>query len=121
VAPTYVGVAAELAVRTGEWRPAPGVADDIEAALRAHLDPVHGFEGEGWPFGRTLHAEELADIVGSVDAVDAVEGVALTAPGNARVDPDGNVRVDEMALFDLASVEVDVRTGSRPDETSGRR
>ena len=121
VAPTYVGVAAELAVRTGEWRPAPGVADDIEAALRAHLDPVHGFEGEGWPFGRTLHAEELADIVGSVDAVNAVEGVALTAPGNARVDPDGNVRVDEMALFDLASVEVDVRTGSRPDETSGRR
>ena len=119
VAPTYVGIGLELAVRTGEWRPGPGIEDDVEAALRSYLDPVHGFEGDGWPFGRTLSAEELVSVVESVDAVDAVEGLSVSAPGNARVDPDGNVRIDETALFALASVEVDTRTGSRPDENGG--
>jgi predicted phage baseplate assembly protein len=122
VAPVYVGVELELAVRTGEWRPAPGVEDAIEAAVRAYLDPVHGFEDEGWPFGRTLYAEDLAAVVEGVESVDAVEGLSVSAPGNARVDPDGNVRVDESALFDLASVEVDVSSGSRPDDPgAGRR
>jgi predicted phage baseplate assembly protein len=122
VAPVYVGVGLELTVRTGEWRPAAGVEDAIEAAVRSYLDPVHGFEGEGWPFGRTLSAEELVAVVERVDPVDAVEELSVSAPGNARVDPDGNVRIEESALFDLASVEVDVRAGSRPDETdTGRR
>ena len=116
VVPTYVGIGVELAVRTSEWRPAPGIEDDVEAAIRAYLDPVHGFEGEGWPFGRTLPAEELAAVVADVEAVDSVAGLSVSAPGNARVDPDGNVRIDEAALFDLSSVEVEIRTGSRPDD-----
>ena len=120
VVPTYVGIGVELAVRTSEWRPAPGVEEDVAAAIRSHLDPVHGFEGEGWPFGRTLPAEELASVVEGVDGVDSVAGLSVSAPGNARVDPDGNVRIDEAALFDLSGVDVEIRTGERPGEDDGR-
>jgi predicted phage baseplate assembly protein len=121
VAPTYVGIGVELAVRTGEWLPGPGVEDDIEAAIRTYVDPVHGFDGEGWPFGRTLSAEELASVVAGVDAVDSVAELSVSALGNARVDLDGNVHVDEAALFDISDVEVEIRTGSRPGEDTGGR
>ncbi|MEF8851044.1 MAG: putative baseplate assembly protein [Haloarculaceae archaeon] len=120
VGPTYVGIDVELTVRTDEWRPGPGVEDDVEAAIRAYLDPVHGFEGEGWPFGRTLSAAGIASVVAGVDAVDSVAALSVSAPGNARVDPDENVHIDEAALFALADVEVAVRAGSRPDDADGR-
>lgn len=108
VAPSYVGISVSVEVQSGDWRPVTERDDDVEAAIRAYLDPIHGFEGDGWPFGRTLYAEELASVIEGVEWIAAVERLSVTAPGNARVDPDGNVRIGEAALLDLESLEVEV-------------
>jgi predicted phage baseplate assembly protein len=116
VAPSYVGISVSVEVQSGDWRPVTERDDDVESAIRAYLDPIHGFEGDGWPFGRTLYAEELAGVIEDVEWVEGVERLSVTAPGNARVDPDGNVRIGEAALFDLESLEVEVgATGTNGD------
>ncbi|MEF8854061.1 MAG: putative baseplate assembly protein [Haloarculaceae archaeon] len=124
VEPTYVGLGVALEVQSTEWRPRPGGEDDVAAAIGDYLHPVHGFEGDGWPFGRTLYAEDLAAVVEELPWVAGVESLSITAPGNARVDPDGNVRIDEAALFTVASLDADVVAGSRPaggDDGDGGR
>jgi predicted phage baseplate assembly protein len=117
--PTYVGVSLSLTVQSTDWRPVADRDDDIAAAVEAYLDPIHGYGGEGWPFGRTLQAAELADVVADVEWVDSVEELSVTARGNARVDADGTVRIDEASLFDLAAVEVDVEPGTSVDGEGG--
>jgi len=117
--PTYVGVSLSLTVQSTDWRPVADRDDDIAAAVDAYLDPVHGYEGDGWPFGRTLQAAEVADVVAGVEWVDTVEELSVTAHGNARVDADGNVRIDNASLFDLAAVEVDVEPATRTGDEGG--
>lgn len=116
VAPNYVGISVSLTVQSTDWRPVADRSDDVAAAIRAYLHPIHGFEGDGWPFGRTLHAEEIVEVVTDVEWVDTIERLSVTARGNARVDADGNVRIDEASLFDLAAIDIDVEPGTRPDE-----
>jgi predicted phage baseplate assembly protein len=111
-APTYVGIAVTVTVTSTERRPRPDGADDVERAIRGYLHPLHGADGDGWPFGRTLYAEGLADVLTDVEWVDGVESLSVTAPGNARVGPDGNVRIDEAALFALEDCTTTIETAS---------
>lgn len=74
VAPTYVGVniTAEVDVADGH---SPGtVRETAEAALTTFLDPLEGFEGDGWPFDRPVHPSELYERLESLPGVeDAVD------------------------------------------------
>jgi len=120
VEPTYVELSVEASVQAVGRRPAPGADADVVDAIEASLHPIEGYEGEGWPFGRPLYAEDLAAVVAGVDWVGTVDELSVTARGNARVDSDGNVRVDDAALFALADLELDVTAGGRRDGADGR-
>jgi len=111
-APRYADLSFEVAVQTSGWVPESRVQRAVESAFEGYLHPVHGFEGDGWPFGRTLYSDELDELLEGVEFVDNVRELSVTARGPARVDGDGNVMIDEATLFAVDSVETSVRAVS---------
>ncbi|MEF8855864.1 MAG: putative baseplate assembly protein [Haloplanus sp.] len=86
VPPTYVpvGVTAEVHVVGDvgvEARRRAAAAD-----LESFLDPLRGFEGEGWPFGRPVYESELYEVLESRDGIDSVRDVTVTTGGEVALD-----------------------------------
>jgi hypothetical protein len=110
VGPEYlpVTVAADLALR--EDAPPQDAIAAARAALEAFFDPLRGGPGgDGWPFGRAVHAAETYAVLDRVALVDYVEDVRLSTPAGAdRLDngADGRVasiRLDANELVDLTA------------------
>ncbi len=117
--PTYVGLRVEVDVRTTRRYPQPRAEQFLEGAIAEYVDPIHGYEGDGWPFGRTLYKEELADLLADLDWVDTVRDLSVRAHGDATVDSEGNVSTGDDALLYLDNLAADVQTITRQDpETS---
>ncbi len=89
-----------------------GYETAITAAIKSYLHPLSGFDGEGWPFGRSLVFEELRREIESVDAVDYLSDINVTAHGGTVVDA-AEVRIDETALFSVADVTVNMTASQR--------
>ena len=71
--PTYVEVRVRVALRAGRRADPIRVRADVEAAIRAFLDPLSGGpEGRGWPFGRDVFRTEVLQVVDGVRNVDHV-------------------------------------------------
>jgi predicted phage baseplate assembly protein len=83
VAPTYVGVTvdAEVRIAPGYGRRERRVA--AESAVETFLDPLRGFEGDGWPFGRGIHLSELYQVLETTDGIDTVVDVSVRTGGEA--------------------------------------
>lgn len=95
--PSYVGVGVRTVVSLD---PGSSLADREQAimtALDAFLDPLRGYDGNGWPFGRPVYRSELYDLISRVDGVDCAIDLSMTVPGG-RLDTNGNVDVGEMGL-----------------------
>lgn len=109
VAPTYVGVSADVEVGL---RPGYGV-DERTAAITTALDaffrPLTGFGGDGWPFGRDVYLSEVYEVVEGVEGVDCVFDVSLSARGGT-IRSDGSIFVPETALVTPEAHDVTVRT-----------
>ncbi|MFD1686079.1 putative baseplate assembly protein [Halobellus litoreus] len=86
VAPTYVGVdvVAEVRITPGHGRRERAVA--AESAVEAFLDPLRGFEGDGWPFGRGVHVSELYQVLETTDGIDTVVDVTVTTDRGAELE-----------------------------------
>ena len=108
--PQYVGLSVEVSVQTSAWLPESRVTRAVESELAEFVHPIHGYEGDGWPFGRPLYSGAVRDRLSSIDFVDHVRELSIRSHGPARVDGDGNVLPDDAALLALNSVETDVRT-----------
>lgn len=102
VAPRYVGVriTAEVVVVDGR---APGtVREAAEAELTSFLDPLDGYDGDGWPFDRPVHTSELYERLESLPGVEDAVDVSVGTAG-----PD--LATDRTALPYPESVTVTVR------------
>ena len=84
------------------------IADELDR----FLDPLEGFDGEGWPFGRPVYKSELYEVIKGVDGVDYVADVWIEAAGEATRDEDGNVVIGDEALVDPVEHHIVVRGGS---------
>lgn len=109
--PTYVGIGVDV-----ELELLPGYAEServaaVDAALRAFLHPLEGFDGEGWPFGRPVYRSEIYEMVEGVDGIDCVLSVGLTASGPEARYRDGNVEIGRTSLVYSEDHDVVVRTG----------
>jgi predicted phage baseplate assembly protein len=89
-APQYIWVSVQTKLRLTERANDPGIALETraqaEAALYQYLNPyVGGPRGEGWGFGRDLHASELSALLQRVPGVEFVEEVqvGLSSPGSS--------------------------------------
>lgn len=113
--PNYVGVRVTAEVRLASDAATTGRVEAVRDALDGFLDPLSGFEGEGWPFGRSVYRSEVYEVIDGVSGVDCAVDVDLAATGGGgRVGPEGDVDLDPAGLVYPLDHGVLVRT-DRPD------
>ena len=116
VGPRYVGLSVSASVAPTE--PADGVRSAVERRLQEYLDPIRGFEGDGWPLGRPVSTADIAAQLRSLPAVGGVGSVSLRATGDATVDTAGTVRIDDRSLFALDGLDVEIAGSTDGGEQS---
>jgi hypothetical protein len=80
VGPHYAPVSAELVVACDTGAVLDKVKERIAQRLQRFLDPLEGAAaGEGWPFGRDVHASELYEQIEAVEGVDYVVDLMLSS------------------------------------------
>jgi uncharacterized phage protein gp47/JayE len=93
IPPDYVQVAVEATVLLKSRVSAAVVRENIVAALKQFLDPLHGgVAGTGWEFGRSVYQSEIYQEIEGVSGVDCVMRVALAAQGNFQFEGN-NIRL----------------------------
>lgn len=76
--PLYQGVTAVVRVRAGRRVDADRLRVSCLRALYGYFHPLRGGpDGDGWPFGRPVHAGEVHAVLQGVDGVDFVEEARL--------------------------------------------
>lgn len=82
---------------------------DLEQSIRTFLDPLRGgFDGTGWPFGRSVYYSELYQWLETLPNVDHVESLAISSQSDqAEVLAEG-VKIPAQALVSAAAVTVTV-------------
>lgn len=107
--PTYVGVRTNVEVQIYEGYSEDRRAEAIQAALDEFLDPLSGFDGDGWPFGRPVYRSELFATIEGVEGVDCVTDLSISATGEHSM-VDGDVHIRPTALVYSQGHDVRVRT-----------
>ena len=112
--PTYVPVRVDAEVRAAPGHASADVERAAGEAVDGFLDPLSGFDGDGWPFGRPLYVSELYDALVDVAGVERVLDVTVRADRTAARTPatagaEGAVAIPEAALFDPGDHRVTVR------------
>ncbi|WIV66075.1 putative baseplate assembly protein [Natrialbaceae archaeon AArc-T1-2] len=80
--PEYVGIRVSAEVELAEGTDENQRIQAIKETLRAFVDPLSGFDGDGWPFGRPVYTSELHERIGSVEGVEVVHDLSITASGS---------------------------------------
>lgn len=111
-APTYVDIGVTVKVELEPGYVADRRIDAITDALDEFLSPLRGFDGDGWPFGRSVYYSELYERVGDVDGVDCVTDVDVAATGEGTVVDDA-VDIPDTALAAPADHTVLVERAGR--------
>jgi predicted phage baseplate assembly protein len=76
--PSYQGITVVAQLRARAFADPARVRDEAHAALYRYLHPiVGGANGDGWPFGRPVHAGEIYAELQRVAGVELVEAVYL--------------------------------------------
>ena len=78
VAPTYVAVSIVADVDVVDGFDRQAVREDATESLRSFLDPLSGFDGDGWPFDRPIHESELYERLESLDGIEDAIDVSVT-------------------------------------------
>ena len=99
VSPTYVdiGMTVTVSARTGYSE--VDLTEAIREEMIAYLDPLAGFDGDGWPFGRPLYVTDVAGVADSLAGVQTVSSVQLAANYEEEIDSHGNVVIADTALL----------------------
>ena len=111
--PVYVGIGVDATVRADPDYSADGLSGAVRRALDEFLDPLGGFEGGGWPFGRPLYRSELYEEIESVPGVECVVDLGVRARNHRGIDADGTVQIDDTALLSPDNHEITVEFGGR--------
>jgi len=127
--PLRVAIAATLYLRADADVTAVRAA--VPAALDRFLDPLAGWRGTGWPFGRAVYNLDLADVLDGIAGVDFVTGiqVALVDPAQIAAVAAGQrpppphdehgapigvaLQPDELPSFDSATIATFQRAGTQ--------
>jgi hypothetical protein len=106
--PVYVDVEIDASVRIHPGRHEQGRATAIQTAIQAYLDPLTGYDGTGWPFGRPLYRSEIYELIERVNGVDHVLDISITPGTGGRLDADGNVLLTQKALISVSDDDLDI-------------
>lgn len=119
--PSYVGVGVDVEVRLAAGQSQLDRQTAIETRLREYLNPLHGFEGAGWPFGRPVYRSELFAVVEEVPGVECVVDLALRTDASEATIVDGAVEIGQRALVYSLDHDVTVRAQREGCGVGGNR
>lgn len=96
--PPYVAVDVEAVVEVAAGHAVDARLAAVGDALDSFLDPLVGFGGGGWPFGRPVYRSEVYETIADVKGIDCVVDVELWAdppgaPDETGIDVPGNALV----------------------------
>ena len=87
--PEYVAVDVEAEVEIADGFAVGRRVEAVESELERFLDPLEGFNGEGWPFGRSVYRSEVYEAIERVDGIECVTSVELRADSPGSYEPTG--------------------------------
>jgi hypothetical protein len=110
IRPDYVEVDVQATVLLRAGFDATSARQRIEATLNTFLHPLHGGpEGTGWPFGRTVYKSEIYQQIETVEGVDCIENVVLTATGvGITRSAEGNIVIPPQSLVCSGAHQIDI-------------
>lgn len=108
--PTYIDIQASVTVRAAAGYEVATVESAVADALDEFLDPLSGFKGDGWPFGRPVYQSELYDVVADVDGVTRINNVVIRSTGTNADTAEGAVSLPPSALVAPGNHAVTVQT-----------
>lgn len=83
--PLYVGIDVGMGIETVPGTALPPVREDVQEAIRTFLSPLEGgFEGDGWPLGRSVEAGELVTVASRIEGVASVQEVRVRGGGQTE-------------------------------------
>jgi len=53
------------------------IREAVSTAVRRFLDPTRGWDGQGWPFGRSIYRSDLCPVIEAVNGVDHLRKLYL--------------------------------------------
>lgn len=116
--PPYVPVDVGADVEVAQGYAVDRRIEAVESELEQFLDPLEGFNGEGWPFGRPVYRSEVYEAIEGVGGIECVTDVELRAGPPGTDEPTGiGVPGTALVYLDDATVTADDR-GDRCGEWS---
>jgi len=102
VAPVYVKVCVDVVVAARPKESQAVLKVRVADALRRFFHPLYGgYDGHGWPFGRSVHASEVYQLIEGLTGVDYVDSLVLyKMDGEAFADSGSEIDIDPNALVD---------------------
>ncbi|WP_331234155.1 putative baseplate assembly protein [Natronorarus salvus] len=110
-APTYVSIRVTAEVVAVEGIPHDDVRDVAAERLETFIDPLVGYDGDGWPFDRPVHRSDVFEVLANLPTVADVIDVSI------GVGDEADLEADHTSVPYLAAVSIDVR---EERETCGR-
>lgn len=99
ISPTYVEIGMTITVSARTGYSEADLTEAIREEMIGYLDPLAGFDGSGWPFGRPLYVTDVAGAADALAGVQTVSSVQLSANHEKEIDSHGNVIIDDTALL----------------------
>jgi hypothetical protein len=103
--PEYVKVAVHAVIRAKPLAAPDKLKQRVMDELEKFFDPRRGYDGSGWPFGRTVYLSEVYAKIEGVDGVDCVQRLNLFGNG---VEAIGNLVLESHQITDSATHKIDV-------------
>jgi predicted phage baseplate assembly protein len=85
----YIEVSVQTVLRAKPLASIEGVQNRVNSALNKLFDPLVGFDGLGWPFGKTIYKSMICSVLEDVDGVDCVQSLTIIAQGRVSVKSNG--------------------------------
>lgn len=85
VGPTYVPIHLQVVIEPVEESEPTSVRRAVAEALETFLDPLEGYDGEGWPFGRPVYRSEVYERLEVMEQVADAVDVDVSTAGTTRI------------------------------------
>lgn len=120
--PDYVkvSVTAEIKITPGYD---PGqTRERVQLGLRQFLSPLKRNEGDNeWPFGRPVYRSEVSEKINTVEGVDCITSLSLSAESGEFTYNNGNIEIGELSLVYPGTHRINIASNQKRCQDSSNK
>jgi len=110
-----VRISVRAVIRIKPLASANAVRQRLNDVLKAFFDPLHGYDGSGWPFGRSVYASEVYARMIEVEGVDSVQRLRLFAEGAGLIEcKEDKIEIKRNALAHSGTHRIQIVDAQQP-------